>query len=630
MNARFYYFMGLLLLSPLLPAQNAFTEVSAAAGINHFFQVDLATFGGGAAVLDFDQDGWEDLYVTGGNAPDRLYHNQGNGTFVDVHPQAGFDRTTEIHTQGVASADINRDGYPDLLVTTMNYLDEDRTIAPNLLYLNQGDGTFLDITEAWGLEDLRTNSMAPSFGDVNGDGFPDLFIANYYASAPSGISLYNGNTITNSFSPMRDYLLINAGGRTFFDGGVLYGLDHTGFGFQGLFTDHDLDGDQDLLIVNDFGYSKTANLFYENESPETSFSDQSIPLVMNYGMNAMGIAAADYNFDGQMDYFVTNLSTSLFAVKNQSGTEFLNQGESLGLAVQTIDDSLYQGIPVSWGANFFDYDQDTDLDLFVSNGALNPDIRLNPNLFFEYQEGQFDEVAREKGLFDYRIGRGSVVFDYDNDGDLDLFVVNQESRNPSSIMPPARSMLYRNDAAEGKWLKVQLEGVQSTTQGIGARIEALVDGRTLVREVYAGESHMSQSSTIAHFGLGDAVQVEMLTVTWPGGHQQSLPNLAPNQFIKIVEKSAFPQFEADQFSVFPTHFEEGLNVQFTLGGAAAELLSVSVFAADGRQVAQISDFPRQTPQGFFRWTAPAGLGHGLYLIRFETQQGYSIAKAIKI
>ncbi len=630
MNPRFYSFILLLLPLGSLWGQTSFTEVSAQAGINHIFQVDLATFGGGAAVIDYDRDGWEDLYVTGGNVPDRLYHNLGNGTFEDVHPQAGFDRTREIHTQGVASADINRDGYPDLVVTTMSYNDPDRTIAPNLLYLNQGNGTFLDVTAAWGLENLRTNSMSASFGDVNADGFPDLFIANYYASAPSGISLYNGTTITNSFSPDRDYLFLNAGGRTFFDASQYYGLNHEAFGFEGLFTDYDNDRDLDLLILNDFGYSKTANLFYQNQFPDPNYLDRSESLVMNYGMNAMGIAACDVNFDGWMDYFVTNLSTSLFAVSDQNGTKFRNMGEAMGLAVTNIDDSLYQGIPVSWGANFFDYDQDTDMDLFVCNGALNPDIRLNPNLFFEFQEGQFVEVSRQKGLFDYRIGRGSVVFDYDNDGDMDLFVVNQEARNPSSVMPPARCLLYRNDAAQGNWLKIELEGVQATTRGIGARIEVIVGGKLLVREIYAGDSHMSQNSTIAHFGLGNAPGVERITVKWPGGHTQSLPDVAANQYLRIVESPHSQSFEADQFAIFPTHFEQGLSVKFELGGPAAELKSVAVFSADGRKVDQVEDFPRQSPAGFFHWEAPVGLGHGLYLFRFETGSGYSVAKAIKI
>ncbi|MEL6844665.1 MAG: VCBS repeat-containing protein, partial [Bacteroidota bacterium] len=283
-------------------SQNAFIDVSAEAGINHAFEVDLATFGGGAAVLDFDLDGWEDLYVTGGNAPDMLYHNNGDGTFTNVHTGAGFDRTAIIHTQGAASADINRDGYPDLLITSMNFSDEDRTIAPNLLYLNQGDGSFLDVTAAWGLEDFRSNSMGASFGDINADGYPDLFIANYYDSAPTGISIYNGNTITNSFVPARDYLFINAGGTGYFLGNEYYGLDYSGFGFSGLFTDYNNDQNLDLHIVNDFGFSITPNLMFRNDYPEPQMTNRSFSLVLNFGMNAMGNAATDYNNDGWMDY----------------------------------------------------------------------------------------------------------------------------------------------------------------------------------------------------------------------------------------------------------------------------------------------------------------------------------------
>ncbi|MEL7535368.1 MAG: CRTAC1 family protein, partial [Bacteroidota bacterium] len=492
--------------------QSAFTEISAEAGINHAFEVDLATFGGGAAVLDFNLDGYEDLYVTGGNASDALYRNNGDGTFTNVFEGAGFSRTLTIHTQGAAAADINRDGYKDLLITSMNFNDENRTIAPNLLYLNQGDGTFVDVTAAWGLEDYRSNSMGASFGDLNADGYPDLFIANYYDSAPTGISFYNGNTITNSFVPARDYLFINAGGRNFFLGNDLYGLDYSGFGFSGLFTDYNNDQNLDLHIVNDFGFRITPNLMFRNDYPEPKMTNRAFSLVLNFGMNAMGNAATDYNNDGWMDYYVTNLGTGLFAVSDENGTQFVDGGQETGLALAVIDDSIYSGLPISWGANFFDYDHDMDQDLFVCNGALNPDIRLNPNLFFESQEGQFTEKASEVGLNDYSIGRGSVVFDFDNDGDLDIFTVNQKPKDPNALFPNPRSRLFRNDAANGNWLKVSLEGVNATKNGLGARIELVVDGTLLIKEIYAGSSHLSSNSTIAHFGLGTQNEIETLTV----------------------------------------------------------------------------------------------------------------------
>ncbi|NJL76623.1 MAG: VCBS repeat-containing protein [Saprospiraceae bacterium] len=355
-----------LLYFPLQAQKKTFVEVSEQAGINHSFKVDLATFGGGACVLDFNNDGFEDIYVTGGAAPDVLYKNNGDGTFTNIHTPTSFKRTYDSYTQGVAAADINKDGYKDLIVTTMNYLNENRSSAPNLLYLNNGDGTFTDITEKWGLENFRVNSMAASFGDVNADGYPDLFIANYFSSSAAGISIYNEQTITNSFQPSIDYLFLNTSGQGFVDARAFYGLEHDGFGFQGIFTDYDNDGDLDLYIANDFGYKSSPNLMLRNEYPQKKFINFANRLALNYGMNAMGIAYCDYNFDGWMDYFVTNLSTSVFSANAKEGKPFIDRTFGLGVGISTIVDSVYTGPPVSWGANFFDFDHDTDMDLFIS------------------------------------------------------------------------------------------------------------------------------------------------------------------------------------------------------------------------------------------------------------------------
>lgn len=622
----FFFLLGFCSIASF--GQTAFVDVSVEAGINHAFEIDLATFGGGAAVLDYNLDGFEDLYVTGGNAPDVLYRNNGDGTFTNVHEGAGFSRTLEIHTQGAAAADINRDGYKDLLITSMNYNDENRTIAPNLLYLNQGDGTFLDVTLAWGLEAYRTNSMGASFGDINADGYPDLFIANYYDSAPTGISIYNGTTITNSFVPARDFLFINAGGRNFFLGNELYGLDYTGFGFSGLFTDYNNDQNLDLHIVNDFGFRITPNLMLRNDYPEAQMTNRAFSLVLNFGMNAMGNAATDYNNDGWMDYYVSNLGTGLFAISDANGTKFIDGGPETGLALALIDDSLYSGLPISWGANFFDYDHDMDQDLFVSNGALNPDVRLNPNMFFESQGGQFTEKARVVGLNDYSIGRGSVVFDYDNDGDMDIFAVNQKPKNPNALFPNPRSRLFRNDAANGNWLKVSLEGINATKHGLGARIELVVDGTLLLREIYAGSSHLSSNSTIAHFGLGSQTNIESLTVKWPGGHTQVLQNVGVNQHLKIQEDSSPTIYNEDVFEFFPTEFQDGVRIRYQLAGTANKLEAVSVHSLDGKRVQLITDLPT-SPAGFVYFLAAEGLASGIYFVRIRTTNGSHSQKVIK-
>ncbi|HKK73562.1 MAG TPA: FG-GAP-like repeat-containing protein [Saprospiraceae bacterium] len=611
-----------------LSAQQAFTELSAAAGINHAFVIDQATFGGGACVIDFDNDGYEDLYVTGGSVADKLYKNNGDGTFTDILAQAGFERTLETYTQGAAAADINRDGYKDLIVTTMNFLNDNRTNAPNLLYLNNGDGTFTEVTEAWDLEGERVNSMGASFGDINNDGYPDLFVCNYFSNSATGISVYNEETITNSFRPAIDYLYINLGGQRFVEVSNYYGLDHVGFGFLGMFTDFDNDQDLDLYIANDFGFKSTPNMLFQNEYPVKKMNNRSISLALNYGMNAMGIAPADLNFDGYMDYYVTNLGTSLFTINDQ-GRGFIDQTLQSGIGIPTIKDSVYTGPPISWGANFFDFDHDTDMDLFVSNGALNPTVRPNPNFFFENQGGKMHEVSAEMQMNDYRIGRGSVVFDYDNDGDLDLFVVNQVPRTPSTRILEARCLLYRNDASEGNWLKVALEGVGSDKNGLGARVEAVVDGKLLIREIDGGSSHLSQNSTIAHFGLGNASSVESITVKWPGKGIQTLTNISANQQITIQETSenTSGSESKNRFNVSPGYFTSEVLIEYEL--ADPDAASLRVFDVQGRLVANLGKVDQPLKAGFWRWEVPANLQTGVYIFQIETENGVMAKRAIK-
>jgi hypothetical protein len=191
-------------------------------------------------------------------------------------------------------------------------------------------------------------------------------------------------------------------------------------------------------------------------------------------------------------------------------------------------------LPTSWGANFADFDHDTDLDLFVANGCLNPFVMPNADYYFENAGGKFTDQSEAKGLNDTGIGRGSVVFDYDNDGDLDLLVVNQKPID-GGLPGASPTRLYRNDSPAGNWLKVQLKGREADRDGIGARVEVVVGGLRMIREIDGGSGHASQNSTVAHFGLGRASRADSIHVIWPGGRKQSLLDQAANQKITITE-----------------------------------------------------------------------------------------------
>ena len=507
-------------------SQTSFTDVTELAGIEHQFHVYEGTFGGGATVFDINNDGYEDLFLTSGTAEDQLYLNQGDGTFKNIYDTSGLTISKGYVTQGAVSADVNRDGFRDLFITTINTTDGSNTIprAKNLFFLNNGDLTFRDATSEYGLDDLNSFSTGPSFGDVNADGYPDLYIGNYFLEFEGTLGVLKDATIVSAHQTAKAYLLINKEGKYFENEYEEYDLGHRGFGFGALFTDFDNDADLDLLVNHDFGYKAVPNFLYENRYPRSSFKDVSELSQMDLKENSMGSAVGDYNNDGLLDYFVTNIKFNLLMENKGKGQPFIDRAKELGT----------YNFAISWGANFVDFDNDTDLDLYVANGDLNPNCTPMGNFYFENNNASFTDKSRAVALNDYGIGRGSVVFDMDNDGDQDVLVVNQK---PVKEYPtPSTTRLFRNDSEAGNWLKVELEGVQSEKSGIGSRVEVVVGDTRMIREIDGGgSSHLSQNSVVAHFGLGSATQADSVLVTWLGGKQQLLVNQKANQQITVIE-----------------------------------------------------------------------------------------------
>ena len=509
-----------------LQAQTPFTEVSQQAGIDHQFVVYEGMFGGGICVFDLNKDGFEDLFLTSGMNEDVLYLNQGDGTFKNIYQGSGLEGTRKYVTQGVSGADVNRDGWVDLFITTITTKDSTQKIprSPNLLFLNQGDNTFVDVSEQFGLLDLPSFSTGANFGDINADGYPDLYVGNYFRNYEGDLTYINDQTIVNANQISQDFLFLNKRGKSFQDVFETYGLDYKGYSFGGIFTDFDNDGDLDLFVNHDFGYKATPNFLLENLYPQKKFKDISKEMELDLKINSMGTAVGDFNNNGFLDYYLTNIRFNAFMEHQGPGEPFVDRIVDYGMDFFTI----------SWGANFADFDQDGDLDLYVSNGDLNPNDHPMGDFYFENTEGGFVEKANEMGLKDYGIGRGSVVFDLENDGDLDILVINQKAimeYGPSTV-----THLYRNDSTKGNWLKVDLTGTQSEKNGLGSRVEVVIGEQRMIREIDGGgSSHLSQNSTIAHFGLGEANRVDSLIVKWIGGEKQVLTNQAVNQLLEIVE-----------------------------------------------------------------------------------------------
>lgn len=534
-----------IFLTKNINSQAVFDDVTFESGIDHIYEVYQGLFGGGVAVFDFNNDGFEDLFLTGGNSQDKLYQNNGNGKFFNVASQAGIYQKKNVITTGVSTADVNKDGFIDILVTTFASdqikgiitIDDGipKGISQNILYINNGNGTFTDKTEIYKL--IKKNfSTSASFGDINADGFPDLFIANYFEDFKGNLGNLNHYLINDDYEPEFDELYLNIEGKYFKNiSSLLIGVDK-GYGFGGVFTDVDNDSDLDLYVVNDFGETNQPNQLFINQHPKLGFTNKSEEMRVFFGMKAMGVGIGDYNNDGYQDYHVTNIFAGPFIVNRGRNKPFLNLSSNIGTGLNSI--SSVNGkttIVVGWASVFLDYDNDTDLDLFNANGSINPPVELIPNTLFK-NKGRVFELDQESGIMDYGIGRGAVSFDYDNDGDLDLFVVNQrpvyDVSNRGGIV---KSKLYKNNSNQNNWLKVRLKGKQSTLRGLGARVKLFLPELQMIREVDGGSSHASQNSSIVHFGLGRNQKVDSVSVTWPGGKIQSIKNPDINTTIKIEE-----------------------------------------------------------------------------------------------
>ena len=534
-----------ILLSNYFFSQEAFVDNTVYSGIDHTYDVYQGLFGGGVAVIDYDNDGFEDLFITGGQSNDKLYRNIGNGKFKDIASEAGIKKEKNIITTGVTTSDVNKDGLVDIFVTTFAsdqinaiiVIDDGkiRGISKNILYINNGDGTFTNSSKKFNLTEENFSTSA-SFGDINADGYPDLFVSNYFENFNGNLGNLNHFLINNDYEPQLDELYLNIKGEYFKNVSHLLVDCGKGYGFGGVFTDIDNDSDLDIYLVNDFGEINQPNQLLINQHPKFGFENKSKELRASFGMKAMGVAIGDYNNDGMQDIHVSNIFAGPFMVNRGINEPFLNLSANIGTGFNTLpDQSNKPTTVVGWGTIFFDYDNDTDLDLFNSNGPVNPPIELIPNILFN-NNGRVYEMNENSGLMDFGIGRGAVAFDYDNDGDLDLFVVNQRPVYDMTYRGGiVKSKLYKNNLNKNNWLKVKLVGKYSTTRGLGARVKLFLPELQMIREVDGGSSHASQNSSIVHFGLGQNQKVDSVTVTWPGGKTQSILNPNINSLIKIEE-----------------------------------------------------------------------------------------------
>jgi enediyne biosynthesis protein E4 len=517
-----------------------FVDVTRSLGINFVHYNGLSeekrlpeTDGSGAAFFDYDGDGLLDLYLVnsgdllrGREGHDNaLYHNE-TERFTDRAVAAGV--VGREYGMGVVVGDYDNDGDADLYLTNW---------GEDMLYRNRGEGTFADATKDAGLGNREWGSSA-AFLDYDNDGDLDLFVVNYVDFTLENHPWCGHQALELRFycdprqhRPTRDVLYRNEGDGTFIDVSQSAGITESGNGLGVACWDHDNDGDADIYVANDMG----PNFLYENQG-DGSFTD--VGLLTGIALSAdgatqagMGIDTGDYDNDGDADLFVTNFQLENNALYRNDGFVYSEVSFQAGLGEISLN---YLG----FGTNFFDFDNDGWLDIVVANGHVHDNIEQYDELvtyaqkaqLFRNNQGRYEEYTAEAGeafAVDY-VGRSTALGDYDADGDLDL-LLTQSGRE---------AVLLRNDGGNrGNWLQIELQGVHSNRDGVGAKVHVRMDSLRITREVKAGSGYQSSSQKALFFGLGVSERVESIEVSWPSGKKQVLQDIAANQLLPIVEPS---------------------------------------------------------------------------------------------
>jgi enediyne biosynthesis protein E4 len=486
----------------------------------------IESVGGGAAFLDYDQDGFIDLYVCSGTwlkgfskgekpeimPHNHLYRNRGDGTFEDVTEKAGVGGPW--YSMGVSVGDFNNDGYPDIYLS--NY-------GPNVLLKNNGDGTFSDVTKRANVGGGDKCSIGGVWLDYDNDGFLDLYVGNYLKFDPNYKYYYapDGFPGPMAYESEEDVLYHNKGDGTFEDVTKAMGIvDVDGRAMGVGAADIDGDGFVVIFVANDH----TLNYLWHNEGGKkfvnwgtrsgTAFSQAGEATV------SMCVDFADYNHDGLIDIFKTDDSyCSLY--ENKGNGIFTDVSVSSGIATANAQF-------VGWTGSFFDYDNDGNIDIFKTNGALKHLYGEEDQIFRNEGNGKFKDVSLELGSYFKKemVGRGACLGDYNNDGNIDIYIVNL---NDQGIF------LRNNKGNRNSWLELNLIGTTSNRDAIGASVKVTSGGVTQVAQKKSASGYLSQNDPRMHFGLDKNQLIDKIEITWPSRKSQILENIKVNQILSVKE-----------------------------------------------------------------------------------------------
>lgn len=557
-------------IAAIAHTQASFSDASAQAGINNTGK------NYGVAIGDYDNDGREDVYVSRHTLPNLLYRNNGDGAFTNVAAQAGVAHqgTTTCSVWG----DIDNDGDLDLYLG-----NRDET---NVLYRNNGNGTFTDISESAGVNTLF-RTRAALFGDIDRDGFIDLYVANM--TAPN-------------------YMFRNNGNNTFTDVTASSNTQDYGVAMGSVFFDYDNDGDLDLYLTHD---ANQPYILYRNDGTG-HFTDVSAQSNANYAGQGMGVDVGDVNNDGYLDIYITNLYANTLLLNDGHGA-FTNITGGAGVG----------DLGMGWGVLWLDCDNDGLQDIYVANDSYFSPF---PNLLYHNRgDNTFQPIAQGTPLASMYGGYGAASADFNADGRADIFLANSGN--------DGNQLFFNLTANDNKWVKIKLRGTESNRSAIGARVEVEAGGKLMVDEVIAGAGYASQNSLILHFGLGQAEVISRLTVRWPSGLVETYEQLEANASYLVTEgeslavNAAAPEVAKAWFEAWPTPFRGRLNIRLQLEESSPVRLTVR--DGNGRLVALLAEGAYPSGSHTFEW-APQGLPAGMYTCHLQTKQGRQFTRAVLV
>jgi hypothetical protein len=486
----------------------------------------IESVGGGAAFLDYDQDGYIDVYTCSGTwvegfsktkkpetiSKNHLYHNRQDGTFEDVTKKAGVGGPW--YSMGITVGDFNNDNFPDLYLS--NY-------GPNTLYKNNGDGSFTDISKSARTRGGKACSIGSVWFDYDNDGLIDLYVGNYLNFDPGYKYFYSPDGFPGplSYDSQTDILYHNNGDGTFEEVTKKMGIiDIDGRAMGVGAADYDDDGFVDIYVANDH----TVNYLWHNNEGK-GFTD--LGTMSGTGFSQAGEATismsvdfADYNGDELLDMFISDDNyCSLY--ENLGNGLFSDRSYPSGIAVAS-------GQFVGWSSSFIDYDNDGDVDIFKANGELKHTYGQEDQLFENTGNGKFKDVSIDRGQYFQKeyVGRGACMGDYDNDGDLDIFITNLNSQS---------KFLRNNKGNQNNWISLNLVGRKSNRDGIGSRVKLISDGKVQTSQKKSTTGYLSQNDPRLHFGLSKNENVDRIEIKWPSGKFQVLEDIKVNQVLTVNE-----------------------------------------------------------------------------------------------